>query len=149
VSRSSWLHCKGCFRCRAWLEVELDNLRAALSWSLDAGDSGSALRIKGALWRFWGVRGHFSEGRRWLSTSLSRGEPAPSNLEAPALLALGGLARRQGDYSRVAEDLRASLALYRQELSISERTVENHIGKIFKKLGFASRSQIAAWVAQR
>ena len=36
-----------------------------------------------------------------------------------------------------------------QELSISERTVENHIGKIFKKLGFSSRSQIVAWVAQR
>jgi DNA-binding SARP family transcriptional activator/DNA-binding CsgD family transcriptional regulator len=36
-----------------------------------------------------------------------------------------------------------------EELSISERTVENHIGKIFKKLGFSSRSQIAAWVAQR
>ena len=36
-----------------------------------------------------------------------------------------------------------------EELSISERTVENHIGKIFKKLGFSSRSQIAAWVIQR
>ena len=36
-----------------------------------------------------------------------------------------------------------------QELSISERTVENHIGKIFRKLGFSSRSQIAAWVAHR
>ncbi len=36
-----------------------------------------------------------------------------------------------------------------QELSISGRTVENHIGKIFKKLGFSSRSRIAAWVAQR
>ncbi len=36
-----------------------------------------------------------------------------------------------------------------QKLSISERTVENHIGKIFKKLGFSSRSQIASWVAQR
>jgi hypothetical protein len=118
-------------------------------WSLEAGDSGSALRIKGALWRFWGVRGHFSEGWRWLSTSLSRGEPAPSNLKATALPALGDLARRRGDYSRVAEDLRASLALYRQELSISGRTVENHIGKIFKKLGFSSRSGITAWVAQR
>jgi non-specific serine/threonine protein kinase len=36
-----------------------------------------------------------------------------------------------------------------EELSISGRTVENHIGKIFKKLGFSSRSRIAAWVAQR
>ncbi len=63
------------------------------------------LRIGGALWQFWGVRGHFSEGRRWLSTSLSRAEAAPSSLKATALLALGDLARRQGDYSRVAEDL--------------------------------------------
>jgi DNA-binding NarL/FixJ family response regulator len=36
-----------------------------------------------------------------------------------------------------------------KELSISERTVENHIGKILKKLGFTSRARIATWVAQR
>ena len=35
------------------------------------------------------------------------------------------------------------------ELSISERTVENHVGKILKKLGFPARARIAAWVAQR
>ncbi len=95
------------------LEAEHDNLRAALSWSLEAGDSEAALRIGGALWRFWGVRGHFSEGRRWLSTSLARGEAAPSSVRARALLAVGDLARRQGDYTR-AEDLEASLSLYRE-----------------------------------
>jgi len=36
-----------------------------------------------------------------------------------------------------------------QELSISDRTVENHIAKILKKQGFASRARIATWVAQR
>jgi non-specific serine/threonine protein kinase len=34
-----------------------------------------------------------------------------------------------------------------QELSISDRTVENHIGKILKKQGFSSRARIATWVA--
>jgi DNA-binding NarL/FixJ family response regulator len=32
-------------------------------------------------------------------------------------------------------------------LGISERTVENHLDHIFDKLGFASRAQVAAWVA--
>jgi DNA-binding NarL/FixJ family response regulator len=35
-----------------------------------------------------------------------------------------------------------------QELSISERTAENHVGRILKKLGLHSRAVIAAWVAQ-
>src|SRR5918995_182863 len=35
------------------------------------------------------------------------------------------------------------------ELSISEHTVENHVHRILKKLGFSSRTRIAAWVAQQ
>jgi DNA-binding CsgD family transcriptional regulator len=34
------------------------------------------------------------------------------------------------------------------ELVLSERTAENHVQHILTKLGFANRSQIAAWVAQ-
>jgi non-specific serine/threonine protein kinase len=36
-----------------------------------------------------------------------------------------------------------------QELSISERTVENHITNILKRQGFSSRARIATWVAHR
>jgi DNA-binding NarL/FixJ family response regulator len=36
-----------------------------------------------------------------------------------------------------------------KELSISVPTVENHIAKSLKKLGFSSRARSAAWVAQR
>ena len=36
-----------------------------------------------------------------------------------------------------------------KELSISEHTVENHVHRILKKLGFSSRARIAAWVAQQ
>ena len=35
------------------------------------------------------------------------------------------------------------------ELSISERTVENHVRKTLKKLGFSRRAHIAAWVSRR
>ena len=34
------------------------------------------------------------------------------------------------------------------ELVLSERTVENHIGNILSKLGFDSRTRIAAWVVE-
>ena len=103
---------------QAWwlerLEAEHDNLRAALNRSLEAGDSGTALRIGGAVWRFWYVRGHFSEGRLWLASGLSGGEMAPVGVRARALLGLGELALWQGDYTRAAEDLEASLTLHRE-----------------------------------
>jgi predicted ATPase/class 3 adenylate cyclase len=96
------------------LEAEHDNLRAALSRSLEAGDSGSALRIGGALWRFWNVRGHFSEGRRWLTAGLSGEGAAAASLRARASLGLGYLELRQGDYPRAVEDLEVSHSLYRE-----------------------------------
>ena len=97
------------------LEAEHDNLRAALSWSLESGDSESALRIGGALWVFWIVRGHSSEGQRWLAAGLSGGEAAPVSVKARALLALGDLrTKTQGDYALAVEDLEASLQLYRE-----------------------------------
>src|ERR687893_576497 len=96
------------------LEAEHDNFRAALSRSLETGDAESALRIGGALWRFWNVRGHFSEGRHWLGTGLSGGGAAPVGVSAEASLGLGYLELRQGDYERAVEDLEASLSLYRE-----------------------------------
>ena len=34
------------------------------------------------------------------------------------------------------------------ELSISERTAGNHVGRILKKLGLRSRAQIATWATE-
>ena len=36
-----------------------------------------------------------------------------------------------------------------QELFLSERTIENHVSKILRKLGLASRAEIAAWATQQ
>jgi DNA-binding CsgD family transcriptional regulator len=35
------------------------------------------------------------------------------------------------------------------EFHLSERTVENHVSKILRKLGLASRAQVAAWATER
>jgi non-specific serine/threonine protein kinase len=36
-----------------------------------------------------------------------------------------------------------------EQLGISQRTVESHVDHTLRKLGFASRTQVAAWVAER
>ncbi len=36
-----------------------------------------------------------------------------------------------------------------EELSISERTVATHVGRILKKLNLRSRAQIATWTTER
>ncbi|MDF2702547.1 MAG: adenylate/guanylate cyclase protein [Rubrobacteraceae bacterium] len=94
------------------LEEEHDNLRAALSWSLGGGDAELGLRIAGALWFFWEVRGHTSEGRRWLGEALAE-ERSGSASRAKALRGAGWLATSQGDLGRAGEVLEESLALYR------------------------------------
>ena len=52
------------------METEHDNLRGALSWSLKGGDVETALRLCTSLWHFWWVRGHLTEGRKWLEATL-------------------------------------------------------------------------------
>lgn len=106
---------------RAWLQrldLEHDNLRAALRWSLDHGRADLALRLSGSLWRFWLGRGFLSEGRSWLEASfepkLRLAEPVPEQLVARALNAAGVLAHYHGDYGRAARFCGQSLAIYRE-----------------------------------
>jgi DNA-binding CsgD family transcriptional regulator len=59
---------------RTWLdrrERELGNLRAALRWVIDRGESSLALRLASALWFFWDMRGHLREGQQWLEAALA------------------------------------------------------------------------------
>jgi predicted ATPase/DNA-binding CsgD family transcriptional regulator len=103
------------FQQLAWfdrLEVEYDNLRAALSWSLDRGEAEIAARIGVAIWRFWLVRGYLSEGCHWLERALA-GISGRTALRAQALFAAGVLARYQDSYARATVLLEESLELWR------------------------------------
>jgi predicted ATPase/class 3 adenylate cyclase len=83
----------------AWfdrVELELDNLRTALAWSLGEGDATVALRISTALTRFWEVRGHWTEALRWFEQALERASYAPALLRAPALVSASFMAFYRG-----------------------------------------------------
>jgi predicted ATPase/DNA-binding CsgD family transcriptional regulator/DNA-binding XRE family transcriptional regulator len=82
------------------LEANHENFRAALSWSLsDAGDDTSGVRLAIALYPFWKVRGHLSEGRQWLQATLARCNDQASVLVARAQACAAELARLQDDYT--------------------------------------------------
>ena len=100
-----------------WLDrlgAEHDNLRAALGWLDHAGARELEVRLAVALWRFWWVRGHLSEGRTWLERALAGGAEAPPAVRERALSAAGVLAESQGDYERAAPLHEAALVLSRQ-----------------------------------
>ncbi|MEP7358979.1 MAG: LuxR C-terminal-related transcriptional regulator, partial [Anaerolineales bacterium] len=59
------------------LEAEHDNLRAALAWSQAAAETEMGLRLAGAVWRFWFLRGHLLEGEQWLRRMLELPHGAP------------------------------------------------------------------------
>jgi predicted ATPase/transcriptional regulator with XRE-family HTH domain len=58
IEQTTWL---------ARLEVEYDNLRAALGWAVQRGEVELGARLAGALWRFWEARGLWSEGAAHLA----------------------------------------------------------------------------------
>jgi predicted ATPase/class 3 adenylate cyclase len=139
------------------LEDEHDNIRAALEWASAsaqvgvqaAGEEGSdeasneagevGLRIGGALWRFWYVRGLYTEGRELLYRAISASEASGSGGQrrsfststlsgkgamggegstgrsmAKALTGEGALAYRQGDYTSAHSLLEAAFELGRE-----------------------------------
>jgi predicted ATPase/class 3 adenylate cyclase/Tfp pilus assembly protein PilF len=96
------------------LESDHDNLRAALDWLGGQGDSERAVTLAAAMWRFWWLRGHISEGRRRLETALAADGSAVAAARATALDGAGVLAETQGDYDRAEALHREALALSRE-----------------------------------
>ena len=74
----------------ATIDAELDNIRAALEWSLARGRAESGLRLASALDRYWVARLHWREATRWLERLLQLPALDPeSALRAKALWILG------------------------------------------------------------
>ncbi len=94
------------------LDDDLENLRAALSWSRDSGAAEMTLRLAASLRFFWRGRGHINEGRRWLAEAVSRGGPAEP-IRAKALSGASLFAWLQGDHPQARLFAEESLAILR------------------------------------
>jgi tetratricopeptide (TPR) repeat protein len=99
------------------IELELDNLRAALTWATEGGDRTLALRLAGALGQTWLNRGRVDEGADWLAQALAGDDPAGSvapRARGVCLRWLGLIERSRGDPARAERHLREALALFRE-----------------------------------
>jgi predicted ATPase len=126
------------------LEAEHDNLRAALTWSLepqatraaDAERVGIGLRLVEALVAFWHQHGHSTEGRRWLQRAIElvnedRGAPL-----ATVAHGLGMLLTQQSEFTAAIPLFERSLAIWRDSGDRDQEAKElNSLGITYGYLG--------------
>lgn len=104
----------GLFESLSLLDAEHDNIRAALDWSLEAQADAEGLRLASALWLFWLLRGHLTEGKRRFELAL-RAVDAPPTLRPSALIGLGQLLVLRGDLVEAASVAREALEIARAQ----------------------------------
>ena len=96
------------------LELELDNIRAALEWSLNR-DAQIGLRLGSALFRFWDEYSHAADCRNWLTQLLNHPQAQPHTLvRARALVALGFFMTNNFERQDARAIFEESLALHRE-----------------------------------
>jgi predicted ATPase/DNA-binding SARP family transcriptional activator len=104
----------------AILDIEHDNMLAALAWSREHHERNAlGLGISGALARYWSMRGQLSAGRERLRDALMRSSGDAGNVPyARALNGAGSIAYRRGEYTE-------SIAHHKQALDIARRLSDN------------------------
>jgi non-specific serine/threonine protein kinase len=122
----------------AWmkeLEEEHDNLRAALQWALEHDEVETALRIAGAIWRFWQIHGHVEEGSRWMQTILERSQGQRSIARAKALWGAGWLGMVMGTLDQSRDYFEEGAVLSR------ELNDQRYLGLSLHGIGAVARGQ--------
>jgi predicted ATPase/DNA-binding CsgD family transcriptional regulator len=126
------------------LDREHDNLRAALRYTLDVGDSSTSLRMAGALGWFWILRGNRSEGlqslERVLACTGTIGAPDASRARSQVWAAK--LAGAQGDGDHAVDLFERALGEFR---ALGDRTgiawVLSDLGEVERERGHYDRTE--------
>jgi predicted ATPase len=92
---------------------EVPNLRAALTWALEAGEIEFGLDLLVALEQLW-VLGYTAEGMRWYRAFLEQADDVPPLLRARGLRSFGSSAHFAGEFELAERLWEESLAEYEQ-----------------------------------
>jgi predicted ATPase/DNA-binding CsgD family transcriptional regulator len=116
------------------LEVEHDNLTAALEWlSEESIDEGA--QLSRLLWPFWYQRGYYREARLRFEHLLGRAAEISTAPRAEVLVGAGEVAFLQCDYGIAADHLSAALELVRD---LGDRRAT---ATVLQRLGSIAREQ--------
>jgi len=94
----------------AWLDAELDNLRAVLSWAIERREVEIAQRLAFSTCWYWYVTGQVGEGTKWTQRAMTLG-PSPPPILTPALIAAAWLSNEHGDTEQATTIISEALAL--------------------------------------
>lgn len=72
-------------------ELERDNVREVLEWSLGPGDVRLGVRLVGAIWLFWFAYGHHGEALQWAQRLLAHLHETPQSQHAQFLIGAGNM----------------------------------------------------------
>lgn len=98
-----------------WLEGEVDNLRAALGWSLASGRVEAGLRMANALGEFWWFQGYQREGRVWSERLLAQAaDDVPILLRADVNATVSSFSWQMGDHEAGKAQAETAIALAEQ-----------------------------------
>jgi predicted ATPase len=94
----------------AVLDLEHDNVRAALAWAIEA-DPVLGMETAVAMGRFWWVRGVLIESRRWLDAFLAKREHIPPNVLGSGLAEAAEHAAQMDDWQEAIHHANEALEI--------------------------------------
>jgi predicted ATPase/class 3 adenylate cyclase len=119
ISEQAAPHLEAGSQYSAWLQalaVEQDNLRLAMRWCLENGETDRGLRLGGAMWRYWFLDGTGPQIGDWLKALLLLLDQRTGErmYRARVLTGAGVLSTQQGEFAQAEALHTEGLALARE-----------------------------------